>query len=109
MPTSDDLPWRLARFAHQLWCTRMIMQGWKPGRQFDAKALTHDALVEFDQLGPVDRRAAYAGIVAADVAAAIRGAIDYPRGEDGRDRELGLDDMEFGLRVQSVDDPQELG
>lgn len=103
MSVSESLEWRLARIAHEVWCERMVAEGWRPGAAFDGELRTHDAIVPFDQLCPVDRRSAYLGIVATECANDIRRSINYTRGQD---RELGVKDMFVGLRVVYSESPK---
>jgi hypothetical protein len=106
MTSKTTLEWRLARVAHEYWCERMIAEGWRPGPAFHAESRTHDAIVPFDELGPIDRRSVYLGVLAADCADEIRKVVDYSR---GRDRELGVLDMANGQAVTHADAPDERG
>lgn len=86
----------LAAAAHEVWRGRMLAEGWKPGKRFDADARTHDALVPFRELGYDDRWAAVEAVAGFDGEDELAELIDYPRGED---RPLTLADMKVGLRV----------
>jgi len=58
----EDTLRQLAEIGHRCWRQRMLDAGWKPGRAYDEAAMTHDALVDFDQLRRSDRRAAESAI-----------------------------------------------
>ena len=106
MPSTETLILKLARVAHEAWCERMFEEGWRPGTAFDPATRTHDAIVPFEQLSPVDRRAAYLGIATADIVREVEEACQYTRGAD---RELGVEDVRIGMRVLSCDTPPETG
>lgn len=106
MADQQVLVMKLARLAHETWCEHMILQGWRPGAAFDPDAHIHDALVPFDQLNPVDQRAAYLGILVAEIADEVESACQYTRGPD---RELSITDVRAGLRVRHCDAPSEIG
>lgn len=105
MSDPQTLIFKLARLAHETWCERMLEDGWRPGATFDPGVRIHDALVPFEQLGPIDRRSAYLRIVVAEIAGEVENACQYSRGPT---RELSVADMRIGLRVRLYDSPSEI-
>jgi hypothetical protein len=42
--TSPTLTMPIAAVAHRCWCKRMLEEGWRAGKIFDAEAKEHDAI-----------------------------------------------------------------
>lgn len=101
----DDIDLRLAGIAHDLWRERMESCGWRHG-PYCPKARTHDALVSFDRLNGVDRRAAVLAVLTSGVRESMVSGLDYPRGAD---RPYSLGEMRPGLPVRCAAQPDRQG
>ena len=104
MPTSIAV--ELAALAHRAWCEQMFAASWRYGPVFDKAAMTHDALVPFEQLPRLDRRRSLRVIEGSGLAKQMVKLIDYPRGPD---QEFAIEEMRVGLPVALPDTPSERG
>lgn len=97
---------QIAALAHQLWCERMIAQGWRPGDGYDRAARIHDALVPFAQLRIQDKRDTALGVIALELIDTLGQVPDYVREGDG---ELMVAQLSKGMRVAFADEPSSQG
>jgi len=96
----------LAALAHRLWCERMAALGWRSGPTYDEERRTHDALVPFEELGPVDQRSTALGVPGTEIVEMLRDIPGYTRGVS---REFALQELRFGLHVTFTGNRREQG
>ncbi len=84
----------------------MAAEGWSHGSRFDPATRTHDALVPFKDLDPMDQRETIVGIMSLELTSTLRSIVEYPRDEV---RELTLREVRPGMRVRSTVDAVERG
>jgi hypothetical protein len=84
----------------------MTSEGWSAGAVHDPAARTHDALVPFERLRPVDRRHTTLGVMAEEV---MRVLADIPEYARTPCPELGEDDLRLGMRVTFMGDVAQQG
>lgn len=87
---------KIAAVAHELWCSVMEAQGWRPGPRFDRVHKVHDALRPYAELDRHDQRQARVCMEAEELYRVLPSALHYQRGPD---RELLIEEMREGLRV----------
>jgi len=87
---------RIAQLAHACWCASMHQHGWSSAQGFDAALHTHDALVPFAQLDPVDRAWGLHAVAADHTASNLARLLDYPRGNE---RPFRSGELRVGLPV----------
>lgn len=97
----SDLNDAIAAVAHRCWCKRMLEDGWRPGKIFDAEAKIHDEIRPYDQLSAFCRAKLRRQVgwdeLDKDLAKSAADALMCP--------EFSAHDLYVGMRVRFVDDP----
>lgn len=98
--TAEDLE-GLAAIAHACWCAKLLGEGWRLG-PYNPPGRTHDSLVAFESLDPLDRQSAVDSVRALDLEGLLARAIEY---DHGPAREFTLKEMVKDLEVVWADAP----